>query len=69
MERVYKNIDEVRNYLEVVPVLDGYDLRLDVYLDGKQVGSIDRYNKEIRTKVNIAKEDKDRVEKYGSNSM
>ncbi len=54
MERVYKNIDEAKDNLKYVPVFDRSGVHLDVYLDGKKVGRIDKYNKEIRFKIKVA---------------
>lgn len=56
MERVYKNTDEIMDKMKVVPVFDNSGLRLDVYLDGRKVGRIDKHNKEIRLKVKVADE-------------
>lgn len=54
MERVYKNINEAKDNLKYVPVFDKSGVHLDVYLDNKKVGRIDRHNKEIRVKVKVA---------------
>ncbi|MBI5468335.1 MAG: DUF2778 domain-containing protein [Deltaproteobacteria bacterium] len=58
MERVYRNTDEIMDKMKVVPVLDSSGLRLDVYLDGRKVGRIDKHNKEIRVNVKVADEEK-----------
>jgi hypothetical protein len=59
MERVYRNTDELMNQLKVVPVLDGGGLRLDVYLDGRKVGHIDKHNKQIRVRAKVADKGKE----------
>lgn len=56
MERVYKNTDEIMDYLNVVPVFDNSGLRLDLYLDGRKVGRIDKHTKEIELNVKVAGE-------------
>ncbi|NIR17921.1 MAG: lipid II-degrading bacteriocin [Desulfobacterales bacterium] len=58
MEKVYKNTDEITDKVKVVPVFDRNGLGLDVYLDGRKVGRIDKHNKEISTKVKVAEEEK-----------
>ncbi len=50
------------DYLKVVPMLDSSGLRMEVYLDGRKVGRIDRHNKEIITNVKIAEEEKSGAE-------
>lgn len=62
MERVYKNTDEIMDKMKVIPVLDGSGLRLDVYLNGRKVGNIDKHNKEIITTVKIAGAEKTALE-------
>lgn len=59
MERVYKDTDEIVDKIEVVPHLDRRGLELDLYLDGRKVGRIDKHNKEVRTTVNIINEEKE----------
>jgi hypothetical protein len=55
VERVYENIEEVKANLKVVPTVKGRGrVSLDLYLDGKKVGYIDRRNNEVRVKVRMA---------------
>ncbi len=73
MVRVYQDMDEMEENLEFIP---GFDSRgklcLDVCLDGKKIGVIDKDNKEIKVTVKIAEEegesDADRI-KYGGISL
>jgi spore germination cell wall hydrolase CwlJ-like protein len=66
MERVYRNTDEIVDKMKVVPVFDRSGLSLDVYLDGRKVGRIDKHNKEIRVKVKVADEEKAALEETNS---
>lgn len=66
MERTYKNTDEIMDYLEVIPVFESSGLRLDVYLDGRKVGRIDKHDKEIEVNVKVAEEDNSNVNRIDS---
>lgn len=54
------------DYLEFIPVLDNSGLGLDVFLDGRKVGRIDKYNKEIEVDVKIAEEENSNVNRIDS---
>lgn len=55
MERVYKNTDEITDNVKAKLVLGGRSgWRLDIYLDGRKVGYLDKHNKEVGVKVQVA---------------